>query len=224
MNTHLTRDLPCRLQKIIIFTKNVTDRYFLLSNTIMAYTGDIDVIEDILKGNVQAFETIVKKYQSMIFTLVIRLVNHREAAEEVAQDVFVKAYKSLHTFRRESNFKTWIYRIAYNESVNYLRAHQKNIKTTDLSDQEMGNIRDVQIEGNHADLAQIISESIMTLPEIDRIIITLYYYEDLPIKEIVKATGLTESNIKARLFRSRQKLYDEISALQKIHDYVPQAR
>jgi RNA polymerase sigma-70 factor (ECF subfamily) len=171
---------------------------------------DNELIDEVLRGNMQAFEKIVCRYQSMVFTLALRVAGQREEAEEIAQDVFIKLFKSLHTFHKKSKFSTWVYRITYNESVNFLRSSGKKIRPVELTEAAHFSLADHQ---NHLEITeekQMILDSVMSLPEIERIIITLYYYEDVPVKEIAEITGLTETNVKARLFRSRQKLYDEI--------------
>ena len=198
------------LQKKNIFTKNVTSACFVLSNSYMANQQDIETIEAVLAGNNLAFENIVRRYQSMIFTLAFRIIGQREEAEEIAQDVFVKAYKALGTFHRKSNFSTWLYRITYNESINCLRSRHKKIESVEINRDIINLMMDIPDASDEYEEKKMIWDCIMALPEIERIIITLYYYEEMPVKEVAEVTGLTETNVKARLFRTRQKLYDEI--------------
>ncbi|MBK7096875.1 MAG: sigma-70 family RNA polymerase sigma factor [Saprospiraceae bacterium] len=95
----------------------------------MGSTEDIILIEKTLSGDLNSFEQIVRKYNSIVFTLALRILKNREEAEETAQDVFLKAFKSLRSFNSKSKFSTWIYRIAYNESVNRLRSQKKYSET-----------------------------------------------------------------------------------------------
>ena len=181
----------------------------------MANNHDLDAIEAVLAGNTQAFEKIVISYQSMVFTLSYRMVGLREEAEEITQDVFVKAFKALGSFHRKSNFSTWLYRITYNESINFLRSRHKKIQSVEMGDDVANFAADSFDESDEIPEKQMIRDSIMALPEIERIIITLYYYDDMPVREVAEVTGLTETNVKARLFRTRQKLYDEIREKQQ---------
>lgn len=174
----------------------------------MTKSEDIQRVQEVLNGNVRAFESLVSKYQSMVFTLVYRILGDSFEAEEVAQDVFVKVYTALPSFQQKAAFSTWLYRIAYNESINRQRQMQgkKQLQTTSLDGVFDAGFWD-EDHGKKED-QKIISECLDQLSEIDRVIVTLYYYEDKPLKEISVIVSLTESNIKARLHRSRQKLYD----------------
>ncbi|MBK7096405.1 MAG: sigma-70 family RNA polymerase sigma factor [Saprospiraceae bacterium] len=176
----------------------------------MRSTEDTILIEKTLSGDLNSFERIVRKYNSIVFTLALRILKNREEAEETAQDVFMKAFRSLRSFNSKSKFSTWIYRIAYNESVNRLRSQKKYSETNELNENLQIGFYDPRTEHDTEDEKKIILDSLLTLPETERIIITLYYYEDMPVKEIAEITGMTESNVKVRLFRSRQKLYDEL--------------
>ncbi|MBK8549045.1 MAG: RNA polymerase sigma factor [Saprospiraceae bacterium] len=176
----------------------------------MALKDDQDLIQNILSGQLPAFEQLVEKYQNMVFTLAFRVLQNHEDAEEVAQDVFVKVFNSLKNFQQKSNFKTWLYRIVYNESINRLRSRKKRIPLVDLNEKTTLHLFDPGSINDSNDEIQFIQKAIQNLPETERIILSLYYYEDISVKEIAKITELTETNVKTRLFRSRQKLYDEL--------------
>ena len=176
----------------------------------MALKDDQDLIQNILSGQLPAFEQLVEKYQNMVFTLAFRVLQNHEDAEEVAQDVFVKVFNSLKNFQQKSNFKTWLYRIVYNESINRLRSRKKRIPLVDLNEKTTLHLFDPGSINDSSDEIKFIQKAIQNLPETERIILSLYYYEDMPVKEIAKITELTETNVKTRLFRSRQKLYDDL--------------
>lgn len=149
----------------------------------------------------------------MVFTLSFKILKNREEAEEVAQDVFMKVYDSLDRFQGKSKFSTWIYRITYNQSINYLKSGKKNRSTTSLDNR-------IEYTGNHEpDASQtiqknenntLIQKALIRLPETEQIIVTLYYYEDLSVKEIADIVNLSVQNVKVKLHRSRQKLYTEL--------------
>ena len=92
-------------------------------------TNDQHYINLVLDGDANAFTSLVNRYKNMVFTLTLRMLKNREEAEEVAQDTFIKMYKSLNKFKGDSKFSTWVYRIAYNTSLDRLKKNKKYILT-----------------------------------------------------------------------------------------------
>tara|TARA_R110001583_G_scaffold58714_4_gene174824 strand:+ start:610 stop:1185 length:576 start_codon:yes stop_codon:yes gene_type:complete len=166
-------------------------------------------ISETLNGNINAYAFLVEKYKHMVFTLVIRIVKNREEAEEISQDVFVKAYKNLKNFKGDSKFSTWIYKIGYYASLDVLKRNKRHVNSYNIDDICEGDLENVQ-DGlqilHETERKNIINEALLKLNEDERIILTLYYFEELPIKEIAKVIDLSEENIKVKLFRSRKKL------------------
>ncbi len=166
-------------------------------------------IKRTLDGNVNAFAILVERYQHMVFTLTLRIVKSKEEAEEVSQDVFVKAFKSLEKFKGDSKFSTWIYKIAYYASLDVINRQKRQIKSDNIDTVNEGNLGNVQdgLEFLHEkERKKVINEALLELNEDERIILTLFYFEELPIKEISKVVNLSDDNIKVKLFRSRKKL------------------
>ncbi len=197
--------------------------WFMWSKGVMESVDDILLIEKTLEGDLQAYGQIVRKYQSMIFTIALRIVQHHEEAEEVAQDVFVKAYKSLAGFSKKAKFSTWLYRIAYNTSVSKFRSQKKFHDTIGMGDYDRPGSTDNVAEQEKLEENEIIRNCIGSLPENERIIVTLFYFEEHSIREISEITGISESNVKVKLFRSRQLLYDELKQklnLKPKHEYA----
>src|SRR6187200_3783476 len=93
--------------------------------------GDNEIISKVLKGEQNAYAELVSRYQNYVFTLILRMIKSREDAEEVAQDVFVKAYRSLADFRGESKFSTWLYTIANTTCITFLRKKKLDIQSLD---------------------------------------------------------------------------------------------
>jgi DNA-directed RNA polymerase specialized sigma24 family protein len=96
-----------------------------------ADTADIDTINRVLRGDQQAFAGLVERHQNLVFTIVLRYLKSREDAEEVAQDVFVKAFRSLADFKGESKFSTWLYTIATTSSLTWLRKKRPDVRSLD---------------------------------------------------------------------------------------------
>lgn len=176
----------------------------------MNHQSDQYYIDKVLAGEVNAFSELVERYQSLVYTVVLRMVKNKEQAEEVAQDTFVKAYQSLDKYRGDAKFSTWLYTIAYRKSLDVIKAAKRMITSEiieDISEGEMELVNDALGYLQNKERKQVISDSIMKLPEDEAAIITLYYFEEKSVKEIVEIIGLTADNVKIKLYRSRKKLY-----------------
>ncbi|AVR45722.1 RNA polymerase [Christiangramia fulva] len=177
----------------------------------MIKNTDQYLIERTLAGETSAFGELVDRYQNFVFTIAVRIVKHREEAEEVAQDSFIKAFDSLSGFRGESKFSSWLYRIVYHKSLDRIKKNKRQqsfqlveeITSDDLDGIENG--MDLMLEEERKEM---IKKCIRELPGQDAAVIELYYFEELPVKEIAEITGLTEDNIKIKLYRSRRKLFN----------------
>ncbi len=166
-------------------------------------------IEKTLNSNVNAYTFLVEKYKQMVFTISLRIVKNREEAEEVSQDVFVKAYKNLANFKGDSKFSTWLYKIAYYSSLDVLKRNKRQIKSDNIDtlyEGDLGNVQDALKYLHDKDRKKVINKALLKLNEDERIILTLFYFEELPLKEISKVVNLSVDNIKVKLFRSRNKL------------------
>jgi RNA polymerase sigma-70 factor (ECF subfamily) len=173
--------------------------------------GDDQVlIERIRQGDTQSFAPLVEKHKDLVFTIVVRITQNNQDAEEVAQDVFLKAFRKLSSFKGDSKFSTWLYRIAFNEAVSFTR--KKSLQTVDLNE-EITEIEDdnsgvYELMGlDHREQKTLIRNTLEELDEIEGVIITLYYTEDCSVEEISKITGLSASNVKVKLHRTRKKMY-----------------
>jgi RNA polymerase sigma factor (sigma-70 family) len=175
----------------------------------MEYKGDTWYIKSVLSGDVHAYARLVDRYKDMVFTLAARMMRNREEAEEVAQDIFLKAYQSLHTFRGQSKFSTWIYRITYNTCISKLRKHRPavcSIEETDLAGSEF------KETGNGLQLLELeerknmVNKALQELGEEDGFLITLYYYDDRKMDELAEITGLSRNHVKVKLFRARKRM------------------
>ena len=176
--------------------------------------NDKYLIEQILKGDINSFRFIVERHKDKSFNLAVKICGNREDAEEVVQDSFLKAYRSLGSFRMESNFTTWLYRIVYNAAVSRVRNKDENTAPLEEtpSFRETGNNENELFDNEHKKL--LINFALGKLNEVDRGLITFMYYDDLTIDEIEKITGLSASNIKVRLHRSRQKMLEILTKTQ----------
>jgi RNA polymerase sigma-70 factor (ECF subfamily) len=170
--------------------------------------SDSDLIRSVLSGNSRAYAALLSRYQHMVFTLAIRMLNHRELAEETTQDIFVKAYRSLGTFRGHSKFSTWLYRIAYRRILDVQTRESRKPDSAALYSES-------QICGQGCEStweALMVAERRMhllraldKLPPRDRSVLSLYYLQELNTKEISEVTDLSISVVKVSLFRARER-------------------
>lgn len=181
--------------------------------------NDIEYIHRVLNGDTAAFRYLVEQYRDMVFTLALKIVGTKEEAEDVAQEVFVKCYKSLNSYNHKSQFATWLYRITYNHSIDTLKKNRKNKAVVALKDHLHNHFRDSASLGDDMDnrmLQSLLKEAIAQLPAEDRAIIVLYYYDDQPLREIANVLGIKENHAKIKLHRIRSKLQEQLHSKKAI--------
>jgi RNA polymerase sigma factor (sigma-70 family) len=184
----------------------------------MIYREDNFYIQKVLNGNLPSYAILVEKHKSLAYTLALRIAKNNEDAEEITQDSFLKAYNSLNTFKKDSKFSTWLYKIIYNTAISRFRK-----KRIDSFSMDESGIADSVHEGDsdgldilhHQERKIIISKAISRLKEDEGVALTLFYLSENSIKEIVEITGFTISNIKILLHRGRNNLLFEMKKILK---------
>lgn len=176
--------------------------------------GDNEIISRVLQGEQNAYAELVNRYQSYVFTLILRMVKSREDAEEIAQDVFVKAYRSLADFRGESKFSTWLYTITNTTSITFLR--KKKLEVHSLDNEKVFEVADNKDSGFNANLIEqksrvnMVNEAIGMLSPDDAEIITLFYKAEQNLEEISRILRLETNTVKVRLHRARGRLKEKM--------------
>jgi len=163
----------------------------------------------IIGGDTHAFAVLVDRYKNFVFTLSLKMLQNRQEAEEVSQDAFIKVYKSLHKFKSESKFSTWLYKITYNTCLDRLRSKKRAapiVSVDDFGEHEERSLINVLDAIQERERKQMIQKCLGLLPSEDSFLLTLYYFEENSLKEISKIIGVNENNLKIKLFRSRIKL------------------
>ena len=171
---------------------------------------DIELIQRTLKGDQQAYALLIKSHQRYVFTLALRFTKSREDAEEVAQDSFIKVYRSLSSFKQESKFSTWLYTIVYTTAMTRLRKRSNN--TVALDDENSA----IQIANSastwDANMAEdrsrsfYLNQAIEQLPADDATVLTLFYHAEQSLEEIALIMGIETNGVKVKLFRARKRL------------------
>ena len=174
----------------------------------MDHRSDLELIEEFRNGNDTAFNQLVLRYQEKIYWVVRRLLPDHDEADDVVQDIFVKVYRSLNSFKGDSSFYTWLYRIAMNLSLNEIR--RKKTRRTFSLDENV-----VQHESKdplplemmeREERTQLIKDAIERLPEKQKKVFVLRYYEELPYEEISKILKTSVGGLKANYFHAVKKI------------------
>ncbi len=173
-------------------------------------TTDTDIISQVLQGNQNAYAMLVERYQNFVFTIVLRYVKSREDAEEVAQDVFIKAYRSLKDFKGTAKFTTWLYTITTTTSITFLR--KKKLEIQSLDNEKVFAAADNIDGGMSANTIEqksrigMVNNAIGLLSPEDAQIITLFYKGEQTLDEIAQIIGIESNAVKVRLHRARIRL------------------
>jgi RNA polymerase sigma-70 factor (ECF subfamily) len=184
---------------------------------------DATIMLELRAGNMAGFDYLIQKYRKPIIHFMYRMVRNQAVAEELAQEVFLRVYRSRETYRAEARFSTWLYRIATNLGVNYARdtRHERTASTVYLDevDSETGTTPDVadstpDVESKllRQERLNAIREHVLALPERQRMAVLMHKYEGMDYKQIGDVLKLSESATKSLLFRAYQTLRDKLKA------------
>ena len=171
-----------------------------------------DIAKDILirasQGDMQAFEDVYKASSSFVYNVALRVVNNREDALEVAQEVFMIIYHKLKSFRFESSFKTWVYRITANYAINFAKksSRAKTVPYEDLLERGRGSSSEAQTQMDQEHQSQLVENFLGELNPDQRACVVLRDIQGLSYEEIAQALNININTVRSRLKRSREKL------------------
>jgi RNA polymerase sigma-70 factor (ECF subfamily) len=174
----------------------------------MVELDDKQLLEMYRSGEAEKmFNEMVRRYHSRIYWVARRMVKNHEDADDIAQDVFVRAYTALENFRGESNIYTWLYRIAVNLSINHLRK-QKVRKLMDISDYLPFLAKDAEQDKGmvHDENVSLIERAIQILPEKQRAVFIMRYYDEMPYEQISAILGTSVGGLKANFHHAVKKI------------------
>jgi RNA polymerase sigma-70 factor (ECF subfamily) len=182
---------------------------------------DKELIRRLIDGDQEAFRSLVDNYQDLVFNTCYNLIRNTEDAEDVAQDVFIEIYESIHQFRSESKLSTWLYRIAINKSLNHIRKYKWKSRVSSIENFFAGekNVK-LEIEDPHAhnspesidysERAKVLQNAINNLPENQRIAFTLCKYDELSYQEITEIMNLSLSSVESLIHRAKLNLQKKL--------------
>jgi RNA polymerase sigma-70 factor (ECF subfamily) len=184
-------------------------------------TTDRHLVERVLGGDTNAFGIIVKNTENLVAKIVFDTVTNDGDRKDIAQDIYLKAYQKLPSFKFQSKLSTWIAQISYNTCIDYLRKKKLVLAENTLEESESGLDNDMldminNTKGNFdgsadtfvikKNVAEIVKAGIEKLPPVYKTLVTLYHSEELSYEEIGTITGLPEGTVKSYLFRARKEL------------------
>jgi RNA polymerase sigma factor (sigma-70 family) len=176
--------------------------------------NDNELISKVLSGDQQAYASLVSRYQNYVFTLALRFTKSREDAEEVSQDIFIKAYRALADFRGASKFSTWLYTIVNTTCITFLR--KKKLEVHSLDNEKVFEVADNQDSGMRANMIEqksrvsMVNQAIKMLSADDAEVITLFYKSEQSLEEIAQILGVEANTAKVRLHRARTRLKEKM--------------
>jgi RNA polymerase sigma-70 factor (ECF subfamily) len=166
--------------------------------------ADADLVERYLAGDMTAFDELMIRYERQIYRVCYRFVENRDDAMDLAQEVFIKAFEHLGSFRRESSLKTWLYRIAMNHCINHVKKHSREfVEVTE----ETGSVRaSVHSQLEEREEREYFRRLVTQLPPKQKAILEMRINEQLSYEEIARISGRSVSTIKASVFFAMEKL------------------
>jgi RNA polymerase sigma-70 factor (ECF subfamily) len=183
---------------------------------------EADLIAAVLKGDAASFEPLVEKYSPRVFATARRYARRESEVEDIAQEVWLKAYQKLGSFRAEAPFEHWLMRLTVRTCYDFLRSHQRNRESSfsDLTEPENDwldrFVTQPEVANTDADAAKmLIGRVLEQLSPPARLVITLLEIEDRPVKEIAKLTGWSVPLVKVRAFRARAEMRKILARLAK---------
>ncbi len=179
------------------------------------------LVERARKGDLEAYDALVRRYQERIYATIYHMTSNHEDANDLAQEAFIKAFQALHSFKGGSSFYTWVYRIAVNKTINFLK-QRKNRNHLSLDDLDLNAEHDPDLvalisektprrEINLRELQEKLNTAMLKLSDPHRLVVTLHDVQGLSHEEIAKIMGSNIGTVRSRLFYARQQLQAHLS-------------
>ena len=176
------------------------------------------IVEAVSSGKRKGQDEMVRRYASQVFALIVKQVTDEMDAQELTQDTFLKAFRNIGRYdARQSSLGTWLCRIAYHLTLDFLKRRRplivsledSSVWQTDISDEEL----EAELSTGNEQRIEHLQELVQQLPDEERMLLTLYYFDDRPLAEIAFITGIAPKALANRLYRIRKKLYKKLKTL-----------
>lgn len=171
---------------------------------------DENIIYELKVGNTKVFESVVDKYKGIIFSIAYKYTNDYNESQDLAQEIFLKIYKNIKSFKGECKFSTWITKISINTCLDYKRKDKvKKINLFNDYNREIINTPEEEIM--ISEKQKTIHKLIYELPDIYKNVIIMYHFNEMPYKEICKALNIPQKTVETRLYRARKILKEKLN-------------
>lgn len=188
---------------------------------IIAEPDDRQLVKRAQQGDLAAYDDLVRRYQERIYATVYHMTANHEDANDLAQEAFIKAYRALPSFKGDSSFFTWVYRIAVNKTINFLKQRKRRTQMS-LNDLDFNAEHDPDLialisektprrDLNLSELQEKLNEAMLKLSHIHRLVVTLHDIQGLSHEEISKILDCNTGTVRSRLFYARQQLQGYLS-------------
>src|SRR5580658_2844230 len=183
--------------------------------------GDRLLVRNAQKEDMRSYDELVRRYQERIYATVYHMTSNHEDANDLVQETFIKAYRALKTFKGDSSFYTWVYRIAVNKTINFLKQRKNRVQMS-LNDVDFNAENDPDLVAlvsektprrdlNLSELQEKLNAALLKLSEHHRMVVTLHDIQDLSHEEIGKIMDCNVGTVRSRLFYARQQLQAHLS-------------
>ena len=181
--------------------------------------SDYEIIQMCVNGDNDCFAELVSRYKNLVYSVILRMVNDREEANDLAQEVFIKIYKNLNKYYPDYKFSTWIIRITTNHVIDYRRKKKQETIPIDEIDYEISTKGSPESDYLKKEQAIMLKEVVNNLPDMYKIPIVLYHQQGLSYQEIADVIEEPLSKVKNRIFRGRKMLKEAIISMKEGDNY-----
>lgn len=173
---------------------------------------ETDFIQQLKKGDERAFRRLVEDHSHMIFNTCYSFLKNRDDADDIAQDVFVEAFQSIHKFRSEANIRTWLYRIAINKSLNFMKRQKRHSFTDDFTKIKSDSLEEeaASRDTEDAERKKVLEQAIQSLSKNQRIAFTLHKIDEKSYKEISEIMDVSVSSVESLMHRAKTNLQKKL--------------
>ncbi|MCL2855777.1 MAG: sigma-70 family RNA polymerase sigma factor [Defluviitaleaceae bacterium] len=184
---------------------------------------DYDLAVMVASGNHDAFNVLLERYKNLVYSVVLRMINDKEEANDQAQEVFIKIYRHIEKYKPDYKFSTWVIRIATNHVIDFRRRSKNQMETGNLDDMEE-TVAATAPSPEDAYIAKeqtrMLTDAVESLPDMYKLPIVLYHQQGLSYQEISDVVGEPISKVKNRLFRARKILKENLVSIKRGESYV----